>query len=265
MKKLVVVEPKRTIMIGTCRIKRPRRLFSDEVRSRASIVDSHVHYPAEILQMVLYLRGELVFPDAVIPWVINGVISGAINSREELRDWRNEAQEAFDRASQVILEVSSLKKIALLGKEDHRYFANITNSSKILDGACNIEFGDITSARAAFPAPTTVICSSEEFTADLQALLEYLNDKKIVLIPHFQVENPKTGNPIAERVELARLVKQVALDNGCEYFDQTQILNGLGAAVALNDTSHYTDAGEQAMATALAAIIASPMQLKELE
>ena len=254
-----------TILIGTCRIKRPYRFFDREVRARTYRLHSHVHYPAEILQMIRYLQGEISLIDEAIPYVIDDVNTGNITSHKDLEKTRREALDALENCSQVILEVSSLKKILITGHCGKQYYANITSLNNMLKGTSKAEFIDIKVSHAKFFEKLTRICTKTEFMDDMNEVLERLKHKRVVLIPHFQAKNPKSGEPIAERIELAHRVESLSLANDCEYFDQTEIIRNLGDSVALKDSSHYSEAGEKAMAVFLASKILPAQEMGHLK
>ena len=249
-------EKNTTILVGTCRVKRPRIYFKPDIRSRATLLRSHVHYPREILQMLQYLHGDIEIPNTAIPFIVDDVNNGNITSWEEVKLRREESLKALQAASRIVLEVSSLKYIYLGETESGMpMYANITSVANIKKGRCKANFINIEKTLSAYPNITTAIYDEAGFTSDMQKIFGYLKGKKITLVAHFQATIPTTGKIIDERIRLGNWMKKIARDNYCEFLDQTQIVKKLGESVALKDTSHYSEAGEELMAEFLSKII----------
>lgn len=245
----------RTLIVGTCRVKRPRSLFPPEVASLVECIHSHVHYPAEILQMLRYLSGEIEFPRDVLPLVIDDVNNGNLDSIDALMTRREKERLSLANAEQVVLEVSSLKKLRFMTEGRAPLFANITSVSNLSKGRCKPSFIDSKYYAAHLDTIEKSVCSEVDFEVDLMQVLDLLDGKKVTLVAHFQTTIPGQPKPIAERELLGRLLQRVARKRGCGYLDQTDIVESIGSAKALKDTSHYSDAGEAVMAERLVSVI----------
>lgn len=245
----------RTLLIGTCRVKRPRSLFIPEIASQVAIVRSHVHYPAEVLQMLRYLSGEISFPLEVLPLVIDDINNGTIKSIDELVSRREKERLSLASAEHVVLEISSLKKIKFNAEGCDPLFANITSVSNLSKGHCRASFIDLERSAAYLDAIEKSNYSEVDFEADLMQVLDRLDGKQVTLVAHFRTTIPGQHQPIAERELLGRLLRRVASKRGCGLLDQTDVVESIGAEMALKDTSHYTEAAEVVMAERLTAAI----------
>lgn len=245
----------RALLIGTCRVKRPRFLFTPEIASQIAILRSHVHYPAEILQMLRYLSGEVSFPLEALPLVIDDINNGNIKSIDELFTRREYERQSLERAEHVVLEVSSLKKLKFTTEGCDPLFANITSVSNLSRAKCKANFIDLERSTAYLDTIEKTSYCEVDFEADLMQILDRLHGKHVTLVSHFQTKIPGQDKPIAERELLGRLLRRVASKRGCGLLDQTEVVGSIGAEKALKDTSHYTEAAEAVMAKRLTTAI----------
>ncbi len=245
----------RALLIGTCRVKRPRFLFTPDIASQVAMLRSHVHYPAEILQMLRYLSGEISFPLEVLPLAIDDINNGNIKSIDELVSRREHERRSLELAEHVVLEISSLKKLTFTAEECGPLFANITSVSNLSKGKCKATFIDLEHSASYLDTIEKSSYSEGDFEDDLMQILDRLDGKYVTLVPHFRTNIPGQDKPIAERELLGRLLRRVASRCGCGLLDQTEVVESIGAEKALKDTSHYTEAGEAIMAQRLTTAI----------
>lgn len=248
----------RTLLIGTCRVKRPQNLLPPEIAPQVVVVRSHVHYPAEILQKLRYLSGEIDFPLDALPLVIDDINNGNVKSIDALTTRRAEERQYLAGAEQVVLEISSMKKLRFTAEGCDPLFANITSVSNLSKGRCKPSFIDLERSAVHLDALERSTYNEMDFEADLMQVLDRLDGKHVTLVAHFRATIPGQDRPIAERELLGRLLRRVARKRGCGLLDQTDVVESIGSEAALKDTSHYTDAGEAVMAERLAAIIETP-------
>lgn len=245
----------RAVLIGTCRVKRPRFLFAPEIASQIEIIRSHVHYPAEILQMLRYISGEISFPLEILPLAIDDINNGNIRSIDGLESRREHERRSLEHAEHVVLEISSLKKLQFTADGCGPLFANITSVSNLSKGKCKASFIDLECSTAYLDAIEKSSYSETDFEADLMQILDRLDGKHVTLVPHFRTKIPGQDKPIAERELLGQLLRRVASRCGCGLMDQTEVVESIGAEKALKDTSHYTEAAEVIMAQRLTSTI----------
>ena len=206
--------------------------------------------------MLQYLLGELEIPDYAVPIVIDDVNNGNITTLDGVKRRRTETRDALIEAATVVLEVSSLKRIKFVTHDGLRsVYANITSLKNLELGVCKANFVDINATLSMLPNTHTQAYCQSDFHDDISKILHYLSDKKVILVSHFNATIAASGQPIAERITLGNWLRDEAAHAGCDFIDQSDLVKRLGRSVALKDTSHYTDAGERAMASVLSAQI----------
>ena len=214
-----------------------------------------MHYPAEMLQMVRYLAGEMEFDVRHLPLVIDDVNNGNISSLEKLHRERIDTRLRLERAERVLIEISSLKRIELdVGGADPLY-AGVTATKRLQGGVCDAEFVDLPDAMKLASECSIERYEADRFFDDVKALVEFFGGRPVTLFSHFTATHPSTGQPIPERVRLGKWLADAATRLNCEFFDQSAIVASLGEHVALKDTSHFSDAGEHAAAISLREVI----------
>ena len=236
-----------TILIGTCRIKRMLAFVDDKkIKERIKQVSTHTHYVAEIHQLISYLQGKDI-PNELLGLVIDDINVGKLNSYQEIEKWREETKNYLKQADKVIIEVSSLKKFIL--SNEPLYFGNITAIGSVIGGKDRLaDFIQKEMLRKKFSSLKPALSEEEEIIVLMKKIKRLLPNKKILWMSHFRYFIESREEEIAERKKLNSWIQKGAKLLGDDYFDQTIIVDELGANSALKDSSHYSEEAEKLMA-----------------
>jgi tetratricopeptide (TPR) repeat protein len=217
-----------------------------ELRNRIVQVSTHVHYGAEIQQMISYLQGAFLKKE-FLGVIIDDINVGKLNSYDEIEQWREKTARYIKNSQKVIIEISSLKSFLL--ENNPESYGNITALNSVIGEKKRLaSFVPNKMLREKFSGLEAVHSDKEEILSRMQKIKALLPDKEILWISHFRYFIEEKGKEIEERKKLSLWVKEGAENLGDDYFDQTEVVDILGKKRALKDSSHYTEDAEKQMA-----------------
>ena len=246
--------------LGSCRIVNPMRLGSDAgaVHLNNADVYGYVHTPAEVIQLLDYLKGMDV-PEPVVPYVAGSRTVPPRTRRTE--------------SDVYVIEISSLKSIVFHGwnlqlnyfAERLRPFPDLRRSffEAPLQEQRNRRAMELVRLPDFMALPTydrrvlvdahVVNVTREDLRTGVLAVVERLA-KPVLFVTHLDLPDPR-GNKIESRSLICAWMAELAQEFGIMVFDPTpHVLQfGIDRALAENgqSRSHYSGAFERVLAEAL--------------
>jgi len=237
--------------IGSCRITAPLRLAQSELGITLNKTRNYgyCHSPAEAVQMVKFMRGELDLPRRLWPLIARGV------------DFDATMQSTHTKADLYVIELSSAKEITIDGVCVQLNYLTAAYRSFFESAARARHFWDHAAAgdQAAIDRNLSGAqigkddvdvlrrirlryVSEEDLRVHVKTLLAQLSN--VLFVTHVNARQT-TGAPLASRAHFIDMVKRVVTSEGGHVYDPTALMIEVGQSAAIADHSeglaHYTD------------------------
>ena len=209
-------------LFGTCRIKdiKNNNMLNEDI--------NYTHSTKEVLQMIQFLKGDMVLPDPFSKLCFrSGIIQNSpILCTEELKN-------KFIESNLCIIEICSDKTYVF----DKYYLHHLCVDPRFSDTHTN--------------TPNEVlngfICrklSSEEIESDILEIKKLIEPRKIILVTHYDAI--LDTDYIQSRHTLITVVSQIAEKQGICVVNPRDVLKDYGQVEVLKqDLGHYTNLGMQ--------------------
>jgi hypothetical protein len=253
----------RLTAIGSCRVANPLRRAEARglIGVNAARIYGYTHTPAEALQQVRWLSGEIALPEAVAPLVMPGQ-----SPAQAMQAARHVPSDHY------LVELSSAKDVRAGGipvqlNYVQRHFATVLSDRafsaafwRLATGASEDRKNDlIDSSPACLALPpgdlallrslTATRVTPDSLRSDLAAIADRLPG--LLVVTHCAAATAD-GRPLATRSAFVAEVAAAARDLGLDCFQPAAVMAGFGQARALLDQggslSHYTPDFEDALA-----------------
>ncbi len=208
--------------LGTCRI--------DGINGNNNLnnIITYVHSTKEIIQFILFLKGEInIIPPHNKYCFRTGIIEN-INI-----NYNNNFTKLFNETDIFIIEICSRK----LYKHNNYYLHHLCvdkrfeywNRNTISEIANNFK---------------VEIQSDEEIINDILKIKDLLNNKKLLIVTHYNSIDTN-GNIIKSRNELINLIEDTCIKNNIGYLNPITITKNYNQnEIMSEDLGHYTNYGK---------------------
>jgi hypothetical protein len=254
----------RITVLGSCRVYEPFRMLDEQglVDLRNTGVYGYVHYAKESVQQLRVMRGELLIPLSLKPYITHKVIPEGADETLKTRENR------LEETDLLVVEISSLKEIEydsyflqinrvreqLVGDREnlkrwwkYLYDAGIDEPEEERRRRREYLSDDMKAVERNIVVWTNVdIQGKAAMRTDMEAIASYF-DGPILWVSHFDTKT-LAGKEIPIRKELVDSVHAGADSLGNPFFNPKETIEQFGLHDALLDMAHYTQPFENVLA-----------------
>lgn len=205
-------------LFGSCRIN------SIKNHNNLNNLTNYTHSTKECLQLIKFLKGELIFPK---PYNILCFRTGISNNR--MIELKESYQKSFDNTKYFFIEICSKKNYIhnnfylhhlCFAKNKFDYYKNtpleILNNFKIINQ------------------------SDEEIENDILEIQKILFPKKIIIISHFNIKQ-ENGEFIESRNYLINLLDTICKKHSIPFINPTNVFSNFKQDKILHGIHHYNN------------------------
>lgn len=237
--------------IGSCRVTAPLRLAQSDYGFDLNKTRNYgyCHSPAEAVQQVRFMQGQLALPQELWPLIARGV------------DY-NATQKAIHRTADLyVVELSSSKEITIDGicvqlnyltAQFSSFFENNGRARHFWDHAAAGDQDAIDANLQGAKLPEKDIAILRRIRlhyVDAKGLRESVDTLQdllpnVLFVSHIDAQLPD-GTTLASRSEFIEMVRRVVVESGAMLYDPTQKMREIGQRAAIADHSeglaHFTE------------------------
>jgi hypothetical protein len=243
--------------IGSCRILTPLRRTRSSLGFRLADAryQGFIHTSAEALQALRFIRGEIAYPEKLLPLIARSPDLPELTAPADLQ-----------QPDAYVIELSSAKHVhigeySIQLNYTHRYFQDFFNDRERDKKFYRMAQADRLAERREWleTEPSFAKLSEENrellasiemeeldgdaMRADLAAILERTGDTPVLIQTHVDANDP-AGNPLPRRQDVIETVTEVAHELGLPLLDPSPAMHAMGQMLAMEkggrDLTHFT-------------------------
>lgn len=242
------------LFIGTCRTHDPVQ-FIRKQGLQAQILPERYHSPQQILRAVKFLTRNYNYPlnelHTVSDLTIEKILKGN-NSLHDINQDLEEQRDRWDRATHIVIEISTRKEFYYTRKDRHKYVNTFFKRDIVEYKAeltpfyeknllSNISSEEVESSNT----------SEARITTAMNQIKQLAKDKKILWVSHITPNNysEELNYLIEQRKTLAKTQQVISNKIGDRFFDPSIVAKELGDSLFFKDNgkdiNHMTDMGAE--------------------
>lgn len=195
----------------------------------------YTHSTAETLQMIRFIKGDLIIPHPYNRYcfrtaILSTDVEYRLNPQPRYISWSSDFKNLFDITDRFVVEVSSMKTY----KSGGYYLHNLAVDKRD-------RFWKYTDHKEIFDDLTIGLQSVDEIEYDLLEIRDAL-DKPMLVVSHFDAT--KDGLCLDKRHQLVEILGYVCGRHNIKFYNPTSVLKDYKQSEIINDDlTHYTSLG----------------------